>query len=100
MLAATLPCATVTVLAAEVTPAPKPAGPIRTMLAMSAAGRHRRADPKQGMTGLTVHSMYPLAVAQNGPPLLDSLAASCKDCTPLHNHTHTGGSSQGAYVLL
>ena len=84
MLAATRPCATIAVLAAEVPPAPKPAGLIRRMLAISAAGRHRRADLNRGMSGVTVHSMYPLAVAQNGPPLLDSLAASCKNCTPLH----------------
>src|SRR2546430_12680512 len=102
MLAATLPCATIAVFAAEVPPAPKPAVPIRTMLVISAAGRNRRAALNRGISGFTVHSVYPSGVAQNGLPLLDSLAAaaSCKHCTPLHNRMHTGGSSQGASVLL
>src|ERR671932_686765 len=91
MLAAALPCATIAVLAAEVTPPPRPAGPIRRMLAISAAGRHRRADLKRGMSSFTVHSMYPLAVAQDSPPLPDSLAASCKNCTPLHARMGTRG---------
>src|SRR2546423_11662674 len=100
MLAATLPCATIAMLAAEVPPAPKPAVPIRRMLAISAAGRHRRADLNRGMSGLTVHSMYPLAVAQNGLPLLDGLAASCKHCTPLHAHMRIGGHLRALRVAV
>src|SRR2546423_13960878 len=69
MLAATLPCATINVLAAEVPPAPKPAVPIRTMLAMSAAGRHRRVDLQQGMTGLTVPLHLPIGRGSKWPTL-------------------------------